>query len=390
MPRSALLPAHTSLPLPSTLRQIDGLQLLRAVAVILIAWLHAGEKLRRYGGFRSPELGVFGVDIFFVISGFILSSVVMRERQGPGLATTGLFLQRRFVRIYPVYWIFAIISIAKLTLHHQFVAQNYIAAWFLLPSLHYPVAPWLHEFSWTLIFEMFFYLALSALLLKTVRFATQALIAVLLLLVTAGVFLDIHRPILIIICNPILLEFAFGAALALIYRRFGRRRYLGMAMTFAGVVLAIGLRAYNSHTVATGLHMIRVDAGVFERVATFGIAALLLVGGVILWSPTLTNRVGRLFVILGNASYSTYLLSSIGIELSVKLLVKVGGAPMNPGKQVLYDVLGVILVLAFGWLFYDLVEWPLLRAIQARLANRRSTMLSPSGIAGSSISSPSR
>jgi exopolysaccharide production protein ExoZ len=388
MPRSALLSTHTSLPLPSALRQIDGLQLLRAVAVILIAWLHADEKLRRFSGFHAPELGVFGVDIFFVISGFILSSVVMRERKSPGLPTTGSFLQRRFVRIYPVYWIFAAFTVVKLALHHQLLEQNYTSALFLLPSLQYPRFPYLHEFAWTLIFEMFFYLTLSLLLIKTVRFATQSLIAILVLLVTAGAFVDIRRPILIIICNPILLEFAFGAALALIYKRFGRRRPLGMAMTLAGVLLAVGLQALHSQTIATGVQMIQVDAGVFARVATFGIAAFLLVGGVILWSPTLTNRAGRLFVILGNASYSTYLLSSIGIDFGLRLLVKAGGAPLHPGKQLVFDLLSVILVLSAGWLFYNIVEWPLLRSIQSRLAPRPSKVLSAPPLAGASISSP--
>ena len=372
MPRSALLPAHTSLPLPSSIRQIDGLQLLRAVAVVLVAWLHADEKMVRFAGHQIPDLGVFGVDIFFVISGFILCSITMRERRPAGLAAMGTFLQRRLIRIYPIYWIFALLTLAQLAHTHQLFDQNYFAALFLLPSLQYPVFPLLHEFSWTLIFEMFFYATLSLILLKTVRFATPALIGVLLLLVTAGTVVDIHRPVLVIICNPVLLEFAFGALVALIYQRVGRRRHIGMAMTFAGAALAIALRVYNSPTVSNGFHMIRVDAGVFERVGTFGIAALLLVGGMIFWSPALNSGMGRLFVILGNASYSTYLISSIGIEYSLRVLYKVGGNPYTLWKQAVYDILSVVLVLASGWLFYDLVEWPLLRSIQSRLARTPS------------------
>jgi peptidoglycan/LPS O-acetylase OafA/YrhL len=380
---------HTSLPLPSSVRQIDGLQLLRAVAVMLVAWLHADEKMVRFAGHHIPDLGVFGVDIFFVISGFILSSIVMRERHAPGLAVMGKFLQRRLIRIYPVYWIFAFLTLARLAHTHQLFEQNYFTAFFLLLPAKYPAFPLLHEFSWTLIFEMFFYATLSVILIKTVRFATPALITVLLLLVTLGAFVDIRRPFWIFACNPILLEFAFGALLALAHPKFGRHRRIGIGMTVGGSILAIGLRTYNSPTVASGLHMVRIDSGVFERVFTFGIAAALIVGGMIFWSPALSNRLGRLFVVLGNASYSTYLVSSLGIEYCLRVLIKLGGNPFTLWKQALYDTVSVVLVLAAGWLFYDLVEWPLLRSIQARLASKSSGALSAPTLPSSAMPSSS-
>lgn len=388
MPRSALLPVHTSLPLPSSVRQIDGLQILRAIAVMLVAWLHADEKMVRFAGHHIPDLGVFGVDIFFVISGFILCSIVMRERQAPGLSVMGRFLQRRLIRIYPVYWIFALVTLARLAHTHQLFEQNYFTAFFLLLPGRYPTFPLLHEFSWTLIFEMFFYATLSVILIKTVRFAAPALITILLLLVTIGAFVDIRRPIWIFACNPILLEFAFGAILALLHQRFGRRHRTGMAMMLFGSFLAIGIKAYNSPTVASGLHMIRVNSGVFERVFTFGLAAALIVGGMVFWSPALSSRVGRLFVVLGNASYSTYLISSLGIEYSLRVLIRIAGKPFSLWQQALYDLLSVVFVLAAGWLFYDFVEWPLLRSIQARLASKPAGTLSGSTLPASALSSP--
>jgi exopolysaccharide production protein ExoZ len=377
MPRSARLPVHTSLPLPSSLHQIDGLQLLRAVAVISVAWLHGSEKLFIHSQHRLPDLGVFGVDIFFVISGFILSSVAMRERRSPGFATMGNFLKRRLLRIYPLYWIFALLAIARLTLSHQPLQARYVPAFFLVPPLQYPAFPLLHEFSWTLIFEVFFYALLSLLLLKTIRLAVPALIAILLLLVTAGVLFDIHRPVWIILCNPILLEFAFGAALALLFQRIGRRRNLGIALTFAGAALAVFFHNVHPATVATGQQMITIDAGVFTRVATFGLAALILVSGIVLWSPALHARPGRLFVILGNASYSTYLISSIGIEFALRVAYKLVGYPSSLLAQAACNSLSVIAVLAAGWLLYDLVEWPMLRSIQARLAKQASRYVTP-------------
>ena len=74
----------SALPMRSSVRQIDGLQMLRAVAVLLVVWCHTGQHLEAYHGRKFPGLNVFGIDIFFVISGFILSLVVLRNRGVPG------------------------------------------------------------------------------------------------------------------------------------------------------------------------------------------------------------------------------------------------------------------------------------------------------------------
>jgi hypothetical protein len=72
-----------------------------------------------------------------------------------------------------------------------------------------------------------------------------------------------------------------------------------------GVVLAIVWSAKTHLWIANGMQMILTDDGVFGRVATFGVAAGFLVGGVVFWAPTMKGAVGRLSVVLGNASYST-------------------------------------------------------------------------------------
>jgi hypothetical protein len=79
---------HTTLPLPAKIGQIDGLQILRAVAVFLVAWLHAGQQLGDWRVAELPHFAAFGIDIFFVISGFIMSSVLLRTRQSPGIGAT--------------------------------------------------------------------------------------------------------------------------------------------------------------------------------------------------------------------------------------------------------------------------------------------------------------
>ena len=209
----------TSLAIAPTIRQIDALQLLRAVAVVLVVICHSGQRLNHIGSRSLPNLGVFGIDIFFVISGFILSLTVLKDRNPPGLRSMWQFMKRRFIRIYPIYWVIALLVLARLAHAHQLLKHNYLPAFFLLP---YPSDLFILKYSWTMMFEVFFYLLLGLTLLSTIRRAVPVLIVILTSSVLIGSIIGIRHPILIVACNPILLEFVFGAVLALLYTRFGR------------------------------------------------------------------------------------------------------------------------------------------------------------------------
>ncbi len=371
MPRyKSQLPLHTTLPLPSKLRQIDGLQMLRAVAVIEVAWVHGAQNLNLH--LQKLDFSIFGVDIFFVISGFILSSVVLREKGAPGVATMWEFLKRRLIRIFPTYWIFAFLSAMRLLWSHQNLDLSYLPSFLLLPSPSRLQSPLVLAFGWTLLFEMFFYYVLAALLVKVVRFAVPSLIGVLLALVFIGRIFGIRHPILIVACNPMQLEFVFGALLALGYMKFGKRRILGIALVSLGIVLCVYWALYFPKGSANGMQMIMNDDGALKRTMTWGWAAAFIVGGIIFWAPDLSGRLGKLMVILGTASYSSYLASPLIIEYVSRLLYKVGGAPTGAARVAMYHVLMTVGVLGLGWVCYDLVEWPVIRGLQGVLLRKRA------------------
>jgi exopolysaccharide production protein ExoZ len=353
---------HTSLTLPGALQQIDALQILRAVAVILVAWLHAGLTL---GEGRLPHFGAFGIDIFFVISGFIISAVVLRTKQAPGLRAMWAFLKRRLIRIFPIYWFFCVLASARLIHGHGFKLATYFPGYFLLPNL-YPQHPLVVGFSWTMIFEMFFYYSLAAALLVTVKHAVLLSISAFSVLVLVGHFVGIHRPTWIIVANPMLLEFILGAILALTFARSGQKKKLGICMLALGIAGSLYIRAHPLQGGAAGIDMVLASVQVMRRVLTWGISAALIVGGVIFWSPSTHSFVGKIAVVLGNASYSTYLASSLLIELAVRLLTK-PGAYLSLPRLALAQSLVVIFVMFGGWAFYQFVEWPMLRWLRAKL-----------------------
>jgi exopolysaccharide production protein ExoZ len=358
---------HTTLPLPAKIGQIDGLQILRAIAVFLVAWLHGGQMLGDWRVAELPHFGAFGIDIFFVISGFIMSSVLLRTKQAPGAGATWGFLKRRLIRIFPIYWVFAVLESFRLLHGHGFFLQNYFPSFLLLPGL-YPRYPLVLGFSWTMIFEMFFYYVLAAILLVTVKRAVPVSIALFGAAVLLGEVIGIQRPFWITFSSPILLEFIFGAVAAVAFLRFGQRRRLGIAMVIVGAAMSLYMRAHPQQGGAAGIDMVLSSGGVTRRVLTWGLAATMIVSGVIFWSPSIQSLPGRIAVILGNASYSAYLASALLIEFTGRLLLKLGGhAPPSLGKEALFQFILVVTVFIGGWVCYQFVEWPMIRWLQAKL-----------------------
>jgi exopolysaccharide production protein ExoZ len=368
----------TDLPLPSPIRQIDGLQMLRFVAVLLVIWVHVSQRVVLDGGHVLPSLGVFGIDIFFVISGFIVSTVAVRSPRRHGPAAAWSFLMRRLIRIYPLYWIVFILDAVRIFHARPSAIRPYIPDFFLLPCIGYPHVDLLLGVSWTLIFEMFFYVVLSIILLFTVRRSTYAVLGLLGLLVVSGRFFDIRHPYLIVFCNPFLLEFLFGCIIALLYRKAGSSlRTLGIVLSVLGWCAAVTLRMLNLH-VATGLQMGLANQLVFTRVFTWGIAAALIVGGMIFWNPSAESTFGRVPVLLGNASYSIYLISEFDQNLLLRFF-RLFTHTRNYTSWSAAFAVQLVLVLAslsLGLLVYFAIERPVLRCVSKLLLPRRESGLS--------------
>src|SRR5579862_9568218 len=140
---------HTGLPLPSKLGHIESLQVLRAVAVALVAWAHVAQLIPAPKGAPQLDLGIFGIDIFFVISGFILSLIVLRSKHSSGPQAAWEFLKRRIIRIFPIYWFIAGMTTLRLLHAHHPIGRQYLPSVFLLPMPNYPDVSLLIPIAWT-------------------------------------------------------------------------------------------------------------------------------------------------------------------------------------------------------------------------------------------------
>lgn len=335
---------------------INNIQALRAVAAFLVIFVHLEDILKIMG---LPKFGYGGVDIFFVISGFIMIAVAVRNKPGPVS-----FMLERFARIAPLYWV-ATVLVFGLALAAPFLFKGTQATLdHLLKSLFF--IPYAREngtvfplvfVGWTLNYEMFFY-ALFALGLFVPRRAVgyALVIATLIGLVAAGVLLKPQAPVLKFYASPIILEFGFGMALALAYPRMpalGRPAAFGV---MAGVVVALIV------LVAGDLWRAGVSTAI-----TRGAPAVLIVAGALLLERSGWAIRAPWVIALGNASYATYLFHPFVTQVVSKIVVA-SRQPWLAGPGVLAALAGALLV---GLLLHRLVELPLTRWVKGLLFGKR-------------------
>ncbi len=351
-------------------------QVLRAFAALLVVVHHAQHEAMltaaRTGAAFTPS-GLLpwpaGVDIFFVISGFIIVHAA-----GPLYGTRGgraRFLAHRVARLVPLYWLVTALYLGlALALPGALSGEGGGSARdpaILIGSfLFWPVArpdgtvlP-LYGLGWTLEYEMLFY-ALFALGLGRSRAAAAGFTVLILGLLVGAALLPGRLPMpLAFWANPIVLEFVFGMALALIRTRGLRlpdpARW---ALALAGLVLLA----------------LAGDPSDAARPILWGGPAALLVAAAALGrrrggegGPSLGIRVAAL---LGDASYALYLVHPFALRLTREFLLRLGLAgALGPWDAL---VLMVAATLPAAIAVHLLIERPLTALARRRLDPRPET-----------------
>ena len=82
-------------------RAFGALDGLRCLSILVVVWHHSPARLSWWS---ASELGFLGVDLFFVISGFLIVTLLLREREGSGDISLPKFYMRRTLRIFPLYY----------------------------------------------------------------------------------------------------------------------------------------------------------------------------------------------------------------------------------------------------------------------------------------------
>ena len=318
------------------MRVLLSVQYLRVFAALAVVAFHVTDRVGR----PVPVLAA-GVDVFFVISGFIMW-LVTAERA----VTPGAFLFHRLVRIIPAYWFVTLFMVAVNVLSpHVFPNLRTPAAHVALSMLFMPhVSPGGGLFpvlvpGWTLTYEMFFYALFALALVLPAAYRAAALAGSLASLVILGALADPAGPVAQTYTSPLLLEFAAGLVLGVLTTRGGLpSRAWGLALGLVGLA-------------ALGLQVILPATGAEWRLLAWGVPATCLVAGGLSWEAAAGVPPSRLLSGIAAASYAIYLVHGLVVSVCWRLI-----EPVSPTGFVAGSLVASILV---GMAFHGTVELPL-------------------------------
>lgn len=344
-------------------------QLLRFIAALLVVLHHTSAHLQHSGHTLGPifELGrasgFGGVDIFFVISGFIMA---WTSAASLGYADAVAFIKRRAARIYSGYWPFFLLALAYFFVvdPHRLVNVQVIRSALLWPTrLEHLLIP----VSWTLIFEIFFYVLFA--LLIGYSGARRVSVIKWLALVAFGWSIYSHfvrraydqgaLETMSVYENylafPFLLEFLAGAILA--YRL--RSTSCG---GFAWVLFITGCLLW---LVGGWINDILFDGGLTQgyfviwRVLIFGGPAILLVAGLVLLEQSGRIFLPRFSMLAGGSSYGIYLSHTLLLGVTQALGLNGWVAPFPGWVAQLVFIGVVVLIVLYSMAHYVWLERPL-------------------------------
>lgn len=326
--------------------KLSNIQALRGIAALLVVFTHLPAMEVKHGGEQFlpafTRFGISGVDLFFVISGFIM--VYVTWDQSRNVKNSLKFLFTRLTRIYPIYWVIALLVLGAWIVRPSLISfdpakTSLIKSFLLWPDQTLPML----KVAWTLVHELYFYFVFALILLLPRKFLLPALC------VWMGFVVLGNRmgwgslsPETALMTHPLTVEFFLGAVAGWIYKKFG---------PVAGwPVLAVGLFlfAVAIYYLATAFNSNMYPSN-WERVLYFGLPAVLIVYGLACVEtkgfvlPKWSSR-------LGDWSYSLY-LSHI---LSLSVLGLFWRSIARPG---MFDNVIAICVMLVGSIFVSAVFW---------------------------------
>jgi len=351
--------------MPETAQRDCYLDVLRAAAIVLVVVYHLMEMSPvELPGVRAiTHWGAYGVDVFFVLSGWLIGGLYWRERRRFGNVRLGLFLPRRWIRTIPPYLVALLLSWLAVRIsrgepfdfRYLFFIQNYLHS---IPFF---------EVSWSLCIEEHFYLFLPLLLWVWTRLGLGPHWLFALLLMTS--------PVCRVITARHGMPGDFGYALAATHLRMD------------GLILGFWM-AYFPSMAPDHWQRLRLAANWLLLPACAALACLPLLSTTAMYTAGFAILAVALTVILvyltgrkpnwfaGSSaikwvaltSYSVYLTHALAIHFSLLILGR-----MHTKSMAIYVPLTCGVIAVAGGLFYLGVERTSLR-LRDRLAPRRSTI----------------
>ncbi|MFB2566888.1 acyltransferase family protein [Rhizobium sp. IMFF44] len=338
------------------------LQAARGVAASMVVACHLVPIQEKYVAWHvipsALWFGQAGVDVFFVVSGFVMAMTTDSVNRGIGASVE--FIWRRLIRILPPYWFYSLLLMPVFLVAPQLInsAQgNHIdlfRSFLLLPSETLPLL----TVGWTLVFEMWFYLVF-AVLLALPRGMMQIFLAIwaAVLASTALAGTAASSPTMNLIESPFALEFIAGCAGYFLCTRSSK--LIAQVLILTGVV---------GFVVSLGTWPLLIDSVTLLRALSLGISiSLVLAGAVALERETTFLKYGVLRW-AGDISYSVYLCHILVLSLVGRVWAAIGGGIVIPWVICLFWTVAVGSVIGVGAASFYGLERPSIAFLKRRRA----------------------
>lgn len=318
---------------------------LRGLAALLVVFVHIEFQLKRldyeYPWPRSLE---GGVDIFFVISGFVIWTAATRHT-----GSIGDFALRRLARIAPLYWlttstivIFSILMPRALQ-SIQFDLAHVLTSYLFIPFPS-PKQGLMHPLlvaGWTLNYEMFFYVIFALTMAFSLRNRFFVLSTLIIGFVISGQVFKPKNLVLKYWSDPIILEFFFGVLAANVLNYFSATR-----MRAAFYLITAAILWFLFSMIFTDIH----------RAFALGVPAFFLILSVTTYERSNPIPVINVARMLGDSSYALYLTHGIVLSAALQFWLILGLDNYSP---ILFCGAAILLSLLVGHLTHIMVDHPL-------------------------------
>ena len=351
------------------MKKLPSIQALRGIALLGVIGFHFLSIEKKYSGgdFLLPNflhLGQSGIDLFFVISGFIMVTVTKGHFTLNGEVIR--FLWGRLTRIYPTYWFYFFLTLAVFLIKPDWVNSSQghqtqlISSFLLWPSHQLPLV----MVAWSLIYELWFYFVFSIFLnfrecfLLPLLLVWGAIITIINLLITVTDF----SGVALIALHPYSLEFIIGALIALLFFQEHTSRLSACSMIFViTLILSLGFP-------------IAYAFDIFEQESIVRVCVMGTLYGFLVYSVATLEKLNEFsfpksLQLLGDISYTVYLSHVLVLSAIGRLWLMATPVPNGLLDNILACLIMLVAVVGYGWIGYRLVEHPLLR-ISHRLRAR--------------------
>lgn len=274
------------------------INIIRCFAALSVVFFHINKSV-----------GSFGVDIFFVLSGYLMSKILYEKK--PSFSQ---FFYYRMTRIIPIYWlatflVYLLVIFTPESFNNteanfvHFIKSIFFIPFFKNENILHPMLP----VGWTLNYEFYFYLicSISILLGRKYKFYFIFLIISLFSFI-ALVFNNLPSNVIAFISNFIYLEFIYGIGLYFFIKKINYLKFgclhNSMYLLYFLLVISISILIYID---------VSIPVSNYIRFIYFGIPSLLIVFSTILLESSLKvfkhNALFRFFLLIGDSSYSIYI-----------------------------------------------------------------------------------